>query len=329
MTKENLSIKTSSCLSHRTSSLDEGWKLFKNLHKKQYNSIDEEQLRRNIWEENVQMIQKHNLEADLGLHTFTMKVNQFADLTNDEFVKQMNQLQINPEKKPNRKFHIRSNIKRPASVDWRTKGYVTSVKNQEHCGSCWAFSTTGTLEGQLAKKTKKLVALSEQQLVDCSTNYGNLGCNGGYMDNAYKYLIDNHGIDTNDSYPYEGVMGKCRFNPKTVATDVMSYVDIKPGSEDDLQDALATIGPIAVAMDASLYSFQFYSSGVYSDPACSSTVIDFSLLAVGYGTTVDNQDYYILKNQHTTQWGMDGYAWLARNKNNQCGIATLASYALI
>ncbi|CAF3870577.1 unnamed protein product [Rotaria sp. Silwood1] len=305
MTKENLSIKTSSCLSNRTSSLDEGWKLFKNLHKKQYNSIDEEQLRRNIWEENVQMIQKHNLEADLGLHTFTMKVNQFADLTNDEFVKQMNQLQINPEKKPNRKFHIRSNIKRPASV------------------------ATGTLEGQLAKKTKKLVALSEQQLVDCSTNYGNLGCNGGYMDNAYKYLIDNHGIDTNDSYPYEGVMGKCRFNPKTVATDVMSYVDIKPGSEDDLQDALATIGPIAVAMDASLYSFQFYSSGVYSDPACSSTVIDFSLLAVGYGTTVDNQDYYILKNQHTTQWGMDGYAWLAINKNNQCGIATLASYALI
>ncbi len=108
-----------------------------------------------------------------------------------------------------------------------------------------------------------------------------------------------------------------------------SYVDIKAGSEANLQDALATIGPIAVAMDASHTSFQFYSSGVYSEKQCSPTLLDFSLLAIGYGTTSDNVEYYILKNQWTTKWGMDGYALMARNKNNQCGIATMASYALI
>ncbi|CAF1132179.1 unnamed protein product [Adineta ricciae] len=316
------------CSSLRTPSLDQGWKLFKNLHGKQYNSVDEE-ARRTIWEENVRMIQTHNLEADLGLHTFTMKVNQFADLTQDEFVKQMNQLKMSSEHKSNGKIHIPSNRKLPASVDWRTKGYVTPVKDQKQCGSCWAFSTTGTLEGQLAKKTQKLVSLSEQQLVDCSTDYGNSGCCGGLMDNSYNYLMHSHGIDTNASYPYEGVDGKCRFNVKTIAADVASYVDIKAGSETDLQDALATIGPVAVAMDASHDSFRFYSSGVYSEPSCSSTTLDFSLLAIGYGTTQDNQEYYILKNQWTTRWGMDGYVLMARNKNNQCGLATMASYALI
>lgn len=325
-----LALLATFCTSLPTSSFDAAWSLYKRVHKKVYNSIKDEQLRRSIWEDNVRMIQKHNLEADLGLHTFTMKVNHFADLTNEEFVKQMNQFKMNPEKKSNDNVHIRSNENLPASVDWRTKGYVTPVKNQEQCGSCWAFSVTGTLEGQIAKKTQKLVSLSEQQLVDCSTDYGNAGCCGGMMDYAFQYLKDNHGIDTNASYPYEGVDGTCRFNSKTVATDVTNYVDIKTGSEDDLQDAIATIGPIAVAIDASHSSFQFYSSGVYSDTTCSTTNLDFSLLAVGYGTTTtNNQEYYILKNQWTTQWGMQGYVFMARNKNNQCGIATMASYALI
>ncbi|CAF1339726.1 unnamed protein product [Adineta ricciae] len=307
----------------------QSWKLFKNRHNRQYNSLDEEQRRRNIWEENVQMIQKHNLEADLGVHTFTMKVNQFADLTHEEFIKQMTGLRINSETKPSQKVHISSNRKLPTTVDWRKNGYVTPVKDQKQCGSCWAFSTTGTLEGQVAKKTQKLIALSEQQLVDCTTDYGNMGCNGGLMDNSYKYLLDHHGIESNASYPYTGVFGECRYNPKDVVANVTSYVDIKAGSEADLEDALATVGPIAVAMDASHSSFQFYTSGVYSDPECSPTLIDFSLLAVGYGVTSDNHEYYILKNQWTTEWGMEGYVLMARNKNNQCGIASLASYALI
>ena len=118
------------------------------------------------------------------------------------------------------RFLLGSNCKHCYDLDWRTKGYVTPVKDQKQCGSCWAFSTTGTLEGQLAKKTQKLVSLSEQQLVDCSTDYGNAGCCGGLMDNSYNYLMQSHGIDTNASYPYEGVDGKCRFNVKTIATDI-------------------------------------------------------------------------------------------------------------
>ncbi|CAF1353521.1 unnamed protein product [Adineta steineri] len=308
---------------------DESWILFKRTYNKEYNSIDDELNRRIIWEKNVKMIEKHNFEADSGIHTYTMKVNQFADLTLDEFVKQMNTLKINDRKQENKKFEIPSNINLPSSIDWRTKGWVTPVKNQGQCGSCWAFSVTGSLEGQYAKKSATLISLSEQQLVDCSAKYGNAGCNGGFMDQTYQYIIDNHGIDSEDSYPYEAFDRPCRFNSTNVVTNISSFVDVKSQSEMDLQYAIATVGPVAVAIDAQHDSFRFYSSGVYSEPDCSSTNLDFSLLVVGYDTTKDNIDYYILKSQWTTQWGNQGYVWMSRNKNNQCGIATMASYPLI
>ncbi|CAF3842821.1 unnamed protein product [Rotaria sordida] len=316
-------------ISSTLSSLEESWTLFKRIYNKQYNSIDDEQARRSIWEKNVEMIQRHNLEADLGIHTYTMKVNQFADLTFEEFVKKMNTLKINDQKRENKKFSIPSNIVLPSSVDWRTKGYVTPVKNQGHCSSCWAFSTTGSLEGQHAKISRNLVSLSEQQLVDCSTKYGNDGCEGGLIDPSFQYIKDNNGIDSEDSYPYEAKDSNCRFNIKNVVTNVTDFVDIKSQSEIDLKYALATIGPIAVAIDANHDSFRFYSSGVYSEATCSTTLLDFSLLSVGYDTTKDNLDYYILKNQWTAEWGNQGYVWMSRHKNNQCGIATMASYPLV
>ncbi|CAF4132805.1 unnamed protein product, partial [Adineta steineri] len=168
-------------------------------------------------------------------------------------------------------FLAPSNVAIPDTVDWRKEGYVTPVKDQGQCGSCWAFSATGSLEGQHFASTKQLVSLSEQQLVDCSTKFGNQGCGGGLMNNAFEYIKQNNGIDTEKSYPYTASDGKCRFKPESVGATDVGYIYIKEQNETDLTLALATIGPIAVAIDASHDSFQFYGGGIYNEPACSSS----------------------------------------------------------
>lgn len=192
-----------------------------------------------------------------------------------------------------------ANVAIPGSIDWREKGLVTEVKDQGECGSCWAFSATGALEGQNFRKTGNLVALSEQNLIDCSGSYGNEGCNGGLMDYAFQYIKDNGGIDTEKSYPYKAMDGECKYNPKNKGATESGYVDIPKGDEKKLTAAIATLGPISVAIDASYDSFQFYSSGVYFEPRCNPGHLDHAVLAVGYGTDENDKDYYIIKNS----WG--------------------------
>jgi len=311
--------------------LDSFWEEFKELHGKQYLNAEEETLRRSVWEDNLNFINKHNLEASMGHHTYRVKMNKYGDLTNREFVAMLNGYNKTGEmvKQSGSRFLKPSNVKIPDSVDWRTQGYVTPIKDQGQCGSCWAFSAVASLEGQHFKAATKLVSLSEQNLVDCSRKYGNMGCDGGLMDQAFAYIKDNKGIDTEDSYPYHAVDQKCKFNPATVGATDTGFVDISSGDEDALTNAIATIGPISVAIDASQDSFQFYSDGIYSDDYCSSEDLDHGVTAVGYGSLGQDQDYYIVKNSWGTSWGNQGYILMARNKNNMCGIATAASYPLV
>lgn len=149
------------------------------------------------------------------------------------------------------------------------------------------------------------------------------------MDYAFAYIKSNQGLDTEKSYPYRGTDGKCHYNPKNSGATDKGYTDIKSFSEDDLKAAVATVGPICVAIDASGDSFQFYKKGIYNEPDCSSTILDHGVLAVGYGTSKDGVDYWIVKNSWGTSWGQDGYILMSRNKDNQCGIATAASYPVV
>ncbi|CAF1428998.1 unnamed protein product, partial [Didymodactylos carnosus] len=318
-----------------SASLDQPWNLFKQLYGKVYTSTEEETDRRKIWEKNLEKIRKHNLEADLDLYSYKMGVNKFTDWTHDEVVRKMIggfRPELRTTSNNNHDHHTflpPSDIRIPAEVDWRKEGYVTEVKDELQCGSCWAMTATGALEGQHFKKYKKLISLSEQNLIDCSGAQGNQGCNGGLMDQAFEYIRINKGIDTEKSYPYEGKDGKCRFKRENVGANDTGYVDIKQGSESDLQIAIATIGPISVAMDASHPSFINYKSGVLDEPDCSSENLGHSAVIVGYGTTDKKKDYYIVKNSWGTAWGNEGYILMSRNKNNQCGIATMSSYPLV
>ncbi|GBL76476.1 Cathepsin L [Araneus ventricosus] len=214
----------------------------------------------------------------------------------------------------------------PDSVDWRNESAVTPVKNQGSCGSCYAFSATGALEGQHKLKRGKLVSLSEQNIIDCSMRQGNDGCGGGSMDSAFQYVMVNGGLDSEKSYPYKGKVGRCSYKRKYSATNCLGYSDIIPRDEDTLKIAVAIVGPISVGIDASHDSFQLYKGGIYDEPLCSSTNLDHGVLAVGYGTQ-DGQDYWLVKNSWGSTWGEDGYIKMSRNKNNQCGIATFGAFS--
>ncbi|KAM3614783.1 uncharacterized protein V6R79_018972 [Siganus canaliculatus] len=308
--------------------LDAHWALWKKTHGKMYQSEEEDVRRRELWEKNVMLITTHNLEASMGLHTYEVGMNHMGDLTAEEIQQTFANL-VPPtglQRAPS-PFAGASGANAPDSMDWRQKGAVTAVKMQGSCGSCWAFSAAGALEGQLAKTTGKLVDLSPQNLVDCSTKYGNQGCNGGFMHHAFQYVIDNHGIDSDASYPYAGRDQPCRYNPRYRAANCSTYSFLPEGDEGALKEAVATIGPISVAIDATRPLFAFYRSGVYNDPSCSKSV-NHAVLTVGYGT-LNGQDYWLVKNSWGVQFGDKGYIRMSRNKHNQCGIALYGCYPVM
>lgn len=309
------------------------WELYKISHGKKYLHDVEEMFRMKVFAENKHKIAKHNQLFETGQKSYKMKMNHFGDLLPHEFTAMMNGYKAHSEGvvRVGAKFvEPPQDVNLPHSMDWREKGIVTPVKDQGQCGSCWAFSTTGALEGQHARQTGNLVSLSEQNLVDCSSSFGNQGCNGGLMDNAFAYIKANGGIDTENGYPYHGMEEDCVFNATDIGAEDTGFVDIAPGNERALKAALALVGPVSVAIDASQPSFQFYHHGVYFDEGCSPANLDHGVLAVGYGTcTKTGKDYFLVKNSWSEKWGQDGYIKMARNRDNACGIASAASYPLV
>ncbi|XP_033127822.1 cathepsin L1-like [Anneissia japonica] len=307
--------------------LDDEWATWKSTYNKVYEH-GEEQVRQLIWEENFRSVAKHNLEYSMGQRSFTLGMNKFADMKNEEFVAILRDLRKSNRTRAS-SFVSASFIKVPDEIDWRDHGCVTPVETQGMCGSFWAFSATGSLECQTFKKTGKLPILSEQNLIDCSEAQGNHGCQGGTVDQAFEYVMKN-GIDSEKCYPYIAVQNKCSFDGSCVAARCTGYVDLPPGNEVALKEAVASVGPISVAIDASRASFKLYTSGIYNEPECSSTSLNHAVLVVGYGTDAESGlDYWLVKNSYGTTWGMQGYMKMLRNKNNQCGIASLASYPLV
>jgi len=323
-----LALSVSACFA-KTLDLKMQFEKFKNEHNKKYLDAQDELFRFKIFESNWNLIDEHNRQADTGKKTFWLKMNHFGDLTTKEFARIYNGFNATRKMQSQRVFEAPRAAAAPDSIDWRDKGYVTPVKDQGQCGSCWAFSTTGALEGQHFRASGKLVSLSEHNLVDCSTKYGNMGCNGGLMDQAFQYIKDNNGIDTEDSYPYHAVDQQCKFDPANVGATDSGYVDVKSKDENALKEAIGTLGPVSVAIDASHASFQFYSHGIYHEAMCSETRLDHGVLGVGYGSDGSGKDYWIVKNSWSTKWGDKGYIRMARNKRNNCGIATAASYPTV
>ncbi|KAL3211343.1 hypothetical protein MRX96_036466 [Rhipicephalus microplus] len=214
----------------------------------------------------------------------------------------------------------------PAEVDWRKEGAVTPVPDQGSCLSSYAFSATGALESQWFRKTGKLVSLSAQNIVDCGAMFHNRNCDGGFMDSTYGYIKVNGGIDSEESYPYVGTKSDCAFDPSGVAATVSSFVNINSATESTLMTKVALVGPVCAFVDNSQSTFIFYSEGVYHDSGCLKDSMRQAVLIVGYGATKDGQKYWIVRNSMGPDWGERGYIRMARNKQNQCGIATSATY---
>merc|ERR1712029_911177 len=298
--------------------LDAEWEAFKVKYGKGFLSATHHDERKSIFAANLERIEKHNAEHAEGKHSYWLGVNQFADLTNDEFVDLHTGFAAVPTGLETADL---SYMAAPSSYDWRDHGAVTPVKNQGQCGSSGLSLPPAPWRAPLPFPLVTW-SPSQQNLMDCDSN--NNACNGGNPYMALEYILQNGGIDTEADYPYQMARGYCKYsNSNSYA--ITGAKRVASGSESDLKRAVSMV-PTSVAIDASHYSFQLYQGGVYDEPSCSSYRLDHGVLAVGYGTE-SGKDYWIVKNSWGGAWGEAGYIKMSRGKRNQCGIATMACYA--
>eukprot|EP01132_Coremiostelium_polycephalum_P005735 gene5735-7132_t len=304
---------------------------FQNDYDKFYTSA-EYRVRYEIFRSNIAKINALNQESFESGSDATFDVNEFADLSEQEFEKYYLNAQPMIRTENEAEFLSDDYVSAlPESIDYREKGVVTPVKNQGQCGSCWSFSSTGNVEGQWAIATGNLVSLSEQNLVDCSHDCMpfegeigcNEGCNGGLMPLAFDWIIKNGGIDSEKSYPYKARNGQCAFKPQNIAAKLTNHTMI-PKNETQIKAYLNAIGPLAIAVDAK--SWPFYSGGIF-DRACGEN-LSHAVLLVGYSTDkATGKQYYIIKNSWGS-WGEKGYIRVPVGVN-KCGVSNFVCTGLV
>lgn len=283
-------------------------------------SVTEYDLRYDIFRNNLDRIQTHNQNN----HSWKLGINQFADLTADEF--RMKYTGVKPRRTPSILIDNVPFISATTTFDHRK--YLPPIKDQSTCGSCWAFSAVASIEGATAQKSGKVVSLSEQQLVDCSGSFGNFGCNGGLMDDAFMY-IETTPLYAEDDYPYKATDESCHIDPSSKGVvQLKSHVDI-PSNNGDALFAIASERVVSVAIEADESIFQFYTSGIIDSELCG-TALDHGVAIVGGGHE-DGKDYWLVRNSWGQSWGLDGYVKIARTSSGPgvCGINSQPSYPIV
>ncbi|XP_028111031.1 senescence-specific cysteine protease SAG39-like, partial [Camellia sinensis] len=274
-------------------------------HGRVYKDTEEKNARFQVFKDNVQYINAFNEGVDRG---YKLGVNQFVDLTNEEFRASHTGYSRQPTNetfvsKPT-SFRYANLTDVPTTVNWQKEGAVTPVKDQGQCGCCWAFSAVAAMEGITQLKNGNLISLSEQELVDCDVSGEDQGCGGGLMDEAFKFIEQNNGLTTEDNYPYVGQDGTCDSTRATTsAAMITGYEDVSSNNEQALLQAVAN-QPISVAIEGSGSDFKFYSSGVFTGNC--GTNLDHAVTIIGYGATSDGTKYWLVKNSWGSGWGENG-----------------------
>jgi len=277
-----------------------------------------------IFKQNLDFIELHNSNND---NTHSVGVNQFADWTSEEMASRLNGYR--PSNRQRNPVALKLPKNAPSTLDWNAKGAVTAIKDQGQCGSCWSFSATGSIEGAVYLKTGNLTSLSEQQLMDCSHPEGDDSCEGGLMDDAFQFVLDNKGICAEADYPYKAKDEKCVKTCNSVSA-ITKFVDVdydeKHPTDETALMAAVNIGPVSIAIEADQQVFQLYTSGVITK-GCG-TKLDHGVLIVGYGTdATTNVDYWLVKNSWGPKWGEKGFVRIIRSQN-MCGLNMVASYPI-
>lgn len=312
---------------HYETSHNVEWHSFKRKYNYKFETKINESKRMKIFYKNLKEITRHNEGYRIGKCLYEQDVNEYAAMREHEAVAILTGFR---ERMGNHSHYHESRLggaKIPKSIDWRKKGAVVRVKFQGMCPACWAFGALGSFEGAYFRKHNKLIEFSEQNLMDCIRPYRKMCYTGGFK-MTFNY-IKTYGIETEKSYPYIGMKDRCHHKRKNSLLELSHFVQIPIGNETALTDAIANHGPITVTFSLKI-NLVFYKSGIYYEEICPEVPHQLHcVLAVGYGTDENGNDYYILRNSWSVDWGDRGYFKMARNRGNMCGIADRAFYPVL